>query len=440
MTAQQETKSVTAKELQARDAAHCWHPYTQHGVDSKPLVVKAALGSKLVLADGTELIDAIASWWTCLHGHGAPALVQAMQRQSQELDHVLFAGATHEPAIRLAEELVALAPQPTEAGEARLTRAFFSDDGSTAVEVALKIAAGAWVNRGERQRTVFLSLEGGYHGDTFGAMAVGDPVPFFEPYGPFLFQACRIQPTVEQLEQAFETQGDRVAGLLLEPLVQGAAGMRMHSVEFLQAARRMCTEHGVPLIADEVFTGFGRVGATYACERAGIVPDLLVTAKGLTGGMFPLAVTLATEDLFGAFLSLDRSRFFPHGHTMTASPIGCAVALASIGLLRKNDVPARLEAIGARVFAGLEELQDHPRVHDLRHLGGIVAMDLTPPSGESGGYLSGLQPMIRRRAIELGILLRPLGNVFYTTPPACLDDEEVDRIAAAMVTIVRELP
>ena len=432
--------SVSTEELLARDAAHCWHPYTQHGVDATPLVVQSARGSRLRLADGTELIDAIASWWTCLHGHGEPRLVEALSRQAASLDHVLFAGATHATAVRLAEELVALAPREGGASDPQLTRAFFSDDGSTAVEVALKIAAGAWVHRGQPQRTLFLALEGGYHGDTFGAMSVGDPVPFFEPFAPLLFRARRAAPTVQALERAFEEEGERIAALLLEPLVQGAAGMRMHSPDLLVCARRLCDSFGVPLIADEVFTGFGRVGADFACGRAGVVPDMLITAKGLTGGCYPLAVTLATEALFEAFLSSDRARFLPHGHTLTANPIGCAVALASIELLRTKAVPARLEAIGARIHGGLESLGDHPRVRDLRHLGGIVALDLVPSETDRAGYLSELQPWIRQRAIELGVLLRPLGNVLYATPPACLSDEEADRIAAAMVSLVRELP
>lgn len=432
------------QDLLARDAAHVWHPYTQHGVDAAPLAVSSAHGSKLVLADGSELIDAIASWWTSLHGHAHPRIVGALREQAEKLDHVLFAGATHEPAVRLAEELVDMAPRGKDtdgsAAAPSLTRVFFSDDGSTGVEVALKIAAGAWVNRGQRDRTLFLALEGGYHGDTFGAMAVGDPVPFFEPFAPLLFQARRAAPTVEALTAAFEQDGERIAALLLEPLVQGAAGMRMYSPEVLQAARALCTEYGVPLIADEVFTGFARVGANFACECAGVVPDVLVTAKGLTGGAFPLAATLATESLFEAFLSEDRARFLPHGHTLTANPIGCAVGLASIDLMRQDDVPQRLETIGQRIRTGLSELEGHARVSDLRQLGGIVALDLLPPAGESGGYLSSLQPAIRKRAIELGVLLRPLGNVLYATPPACLTDEECDRVAAAMVTIVRELP
>ena len=431
-----EPAHANARALVERDRATVWHPYTQHGVDPEPLAVASARGSKLVLADGRELLDAIGSWWTCLHGHGHPRLVEALRAQAETLDHVLFAGATHEPAVRLAEELLELAPR--HGATPPLTRVFYSDDGSTAVEVALKIVAGAWHHRGEAERTVFLAFEGGYHGDTFGAMAVGDPDPFFTPFRPYLFQVERTAPTVEGLERAFERIGPRLAGLVVEPLVQGAAGMKLHGVEVLRTARALCDAAGIPLVADEVFTGFGRLGAPFACDRAEITPDLLVTAKGLTAGLFPLSATLANEALFGAFLSEDRGRFLPHGHTLTANPIGCAVARASIALLREERVPERLETLGARIHAALAPLEGHAGVRDVRHLGGIVALDLAPPPGESAGYLSSLQPWIRARSVELGVLLRPLGNVLYATPPACLTDAEADRVGAVMCQVVEE--
>jgi adenosylmethionine-8-amino-7-oxononanoate aminotransferase len=338
---------------------------------------------------------------------------------------VLFAGATHEPAVRLAEELVALAPPG-------LTRVFYSDDGSTAVEVALKIAYQAWVHAGEPQRTVFVALEHGYHGDTFGAMAVGDPLPFFRDFAPFAFEVRRVPPRAEALAAALDELGPRACALVVEPLVQGAAGMRLHDASFLRAARELCDAHGLPLVADEVMTGFGRTGRVFACEHAGIAPDLLCLAKGLTSGMLPLAATLATERLFEAFLSRDRARFFPHGHSMTANPLGCAVALASLELLREERTPERLDSLGRSLEAELSDLARHPRVRELRRIGGIVAYDLVPPAGEPAGYLSSLAPRLRARAIELGVLLRPLGNVVYALPPACTSEAELRAIAQAM--------
>ena len=412
-------------DLRERDARHLWHPYTQHGVDKEPLAVKGTKGARLILEDGRELIDAISSWWTCLHGHGHPRMVEAIRKQAETLDHVLFAGATHEPAVRLAEELVDLAPNG-------LSRVFYSDDGSTAVEVAMKIAYQSWVHAGEPQRTVFIALEGGYHGDTFGVMSVGDPVPFFEPYAPFAFEVRRIAPNEADLRQALDELGSKACALLFEPMVQGAAGMWMHDASFLKAAREACDEHSIPLIADEVMTGFGRTGKTFACEHAGISPDLMCIAKGLTNGMLPLAATLATERLFEAFLSNERANFFPHGHSMTANPIGCSVALASIEVLREDNTPLQLEAIGRHIHEGLIDLADAPHVGNLRRLGGIVAFDLTPPANEEAGYLSSMTPRLRAKAIELGVLLRPLGNVVYALPPACLSESDAQATIGAM--------
>lgn len=419
------------KDLTARDARVSWHPYTQHQVEATPLAVRRARGATLELWDGSEVLDAISSWWATLHGHGHPRLVEAMARQAAELDHVLFAGATHEPAVRLAEELVQLAPEG-------LSRVFYSDNGSTAVEVALKMARQAWVHRGEPERTVFIALEGAYHGDTFGAMAIGDPDPFHVPFGPLLFEVRRVPPDGSALREALEELGPRCAGFVGEPLVQGAAGMVMHSPQFLRQVRALCDEFGVPWIADEVMTGFGRTGKLFACEHAGVAPDLLCLAKGLTGGSFPLSATLAREEDFAAFLSEERGRAFFHGHTFTANPIGCSVALASLSVCRDEDTPARLERIGATIEAHLrEELEGSPDVRGLRRTGGIVAFDLAPPCGEEAGYLSGLQPLLRARALERGVLLRPLGNVLYALPPACTTEEEALRIAEVMVELAR---
>ncbi len=419
-----------SRSLVERDARVLWHPYTQHGLERDPLPVARASGAWLELHDGRRILDAISSWWSCLHGHSHPHISAAIAHQARELDHVLFAGATHEPAVALAEQLLELAPPG-------LARVFYSDDGSTAVEVALKMVAQAWQQRGEPQRTAFVALEGAYHGDTFGAMAAGDPDPFFHAFAPFLFAVRRVPAEAQRLEEALTELGPRAAGLIVEPLVQGAAGMRMHGPEFLRAARELCTRHGLPLIADEVMTGFGRTGSLFACQRAGIAPDLLCLGKGLTGGTLPLAATLTTEALFEAFLHHERTRFFPHGHTFTANPIACAAALASLELCRRDGVPERLERIGARIARELAPLADDPRVLELRHVGGIVALELATPSGDRPGYASALGLALRRRALEYGVLLRPLGNVLYAMPPACLDDEECALVAETMGALVR---
>jgi adenosylmethionine-8-amino-7-oxononanoate aminotransferase len=444
MSPRDDDAELEAERLLARDARTTWHPYTPHGADPAPLPVVAAHGAELELAGGRTVIDAISSWWTCLHGHGEPELVAALGEQAARLDHVLFAGATHEPAVALAEALLdafraALAPP---ARGPRLERVFFSDDGSTAVEVALKIVRHSWVERREPARRLFVALEGGYHGDTFGAMSVGDPDPFFAAYRPLLFPVRRVAPQGAALRDALAQLGGEAAGVIVEPLVQGAAGMRMHEASFLREARAACDAAGVPLIADEVMTGFGRTGALFACASAGVAPDLLCLAKGLTNGMVALAATLASAQLFESFASFarpDRGRFLPHGHSMTANPIGCAVALRSLALARAREVPARLAAIGARIERALAPLSRDPRVRGLRRTGGIVAFDLVRPSGSSGStssYVTPLAPKLRARAVELGVLLRPLGNVVYALPPAATSDAQCDAIAAAMRALV----
>ena len=356
-----------------------------------------------------------------------------MNAQASRLDHVLFAGATHEPAVRLAERLVAVAPRG-------LSRVFYSDDGSTAVEVALKLVLQAWVQRGFPERRVFVALEGAYHGDTFGAMSVGDPDPFFLALQPLFFEVLRVPLIPEAIESALVALGPRAAGLILEPLLQGAAGMRIQSEDFVRAARAACDVHGVPLIADEVFTGFGRTGALFACERAGISPDVLCLAKGLTGGTLPLAATLVREELFQAFVDRDRSKFFPHGHTFTANPIACAVALASLDLVEEDDTPARLARIGQSLFTQLASLRELPQVCDVRAIGGMAAVELRVPEGSTSGYMSALAPRMRAEALQKGVLLRPLGNVLYALPPACVDDEQVEQIARTMCALVRGAP
>lgn len=408
-----------------RDSRHVWHPFTQHATEDTPLPVVGAEGAHLKLEDGRILVDAISSWWATLHGHGRKEIASAMAEQATRLDHVLFAGATHPGAVKLAERLAELAP-----GD--LNRVFFSDDGSTAVEVALKMVLQRWIQAGEPERRVLVALEGGYHGDTFGAMAVGDPDPFFMPFAPLLFEVRRVPASSEALCDALDELGSRAAGLILEPLVQGAAGMQMHPPEFLREARAACDARGLPMIADEVMTGFGRTGTLFACDRAGIAPDVMCLAKGLTGGMFPMSVTLATEEIFSSFLSEDRARALFHGHTFTAHPVGCAAALASTSIVLEEDVPARFEGLGRALLERLGPIESHPAVSGLRRTGGIVAFDLSPGEGEPTGYLGSLAPRIRRMAIESGVLLRPLGNVVYAMPPACAAEEDLDLIAEAM--------
>ncbi|MCP4092116.1 MAG: adenosylmethionine--8-amino-7-oxononanoate transaminase [Planctomycetes bacterium] len=430
--------------LPERDREVCWHPYTQHALDTEPLPVVGAKGAWLELADGTKRLDAIASWWANLHGHGRPEFVEAMRDQAQQLDHIMFAGFTHEPGVALAEQVLEIAPDS-------LTKVFYSDNGSTAVEVALKAAYQTWVRRGEPARTVFLALNGAYHGDTFGAMAVGEPEPFFAEFSPFLFHVVHVEPTAESLREALDDLEGRVAGFILEPLVQGAAGMCMHSVQFLQDARRICNERNIFLIADEVMTGFGRTGKVFACDHAGISPDLMCLAKGLTGGIFPLSATLVSEEIYQAFLDDERAKAFFHGHTFSGHPIGCAVGLASLKVLKEENTPALLDHIGQRIEKGLQAALTWGGVKEIRRCGGIVALELDlnnitgdDNSGEEGadegGYLAPVGERLRQACREnQQVLLRPLGHIMYAMPPSCVTDEECDLIASAILGVVQSV-
>lgn len=420
-------------ELLARDARAVWHPLTQHALEAAPLPVVAAQGAVLRLADGRELIDGISSWWSCLHGHGRAEIVAAIAGQAARLDHVLLAGATHEPAVALAEKLLALAPRGLE-------RVFYSDDGSTAVEVAAKMALQSHVQRGEPERRVFVTFEGGYHGDTFGAMALSDPDPYFLPFRPLFFATRRVALAETAVREALVELGGRAAGIVIEPRVQGAAGMRIHPDAFLRALRALADEFRVPLIADEVMTGFGRTGSIFACVGAGISPDLLCLSKGITGGVLPLAATLATRAIYDAFLAADRRRAFFHGHTFTGNPIACAAALASLEIVGREDTPRRLDAIGAAIEAELVSRAADPsvgeRILEVRRRGGIVAMELRAVAG-TGSYFDRRALAMREIAARHGVLLRPLGNVVYAMPPSCVDAGQCAAIATAMAACAR---
>ncbi len=427
--------------LADRDRAVVWHPFTQAATALPPLPVVAARGSWLQLADGTQLFDAISSWWTCLIGHSHPRIVEAIAAQAARLDHVLFAGCTHPGAVELAEKLVARAP-------AGLTRVFYSDDGSTAVEVALKMAVQYHAQQGQPQRTRFLALEAGYHGDTFGAMSVGDPTDYAGPFAPLLWPVARIPvPTVDGdplltdadmlpalavLDRLLAAQGETIAAVIVEPLIQGAGGMRMHPPAFLRAVAARVRAHGGLVIADEVMTGFGRTGALFACARAGLTPDLLCLAKGLTGGTLPLAATLATDAVYTAFRGPDARTALLHGHSFTANPIACAAALASMQVAEDEHILANAQALHQFYRDFLPRCRDLPDVRAVRWLGGIGVLEL-----QGGGYHDADRSRrIREACLARGVLIRPLGPVLYTMPPlgSALSDVAAawDVIAAAV--------
>ncbi len=410
-----------------RDRELIWHPYTSLGEADPPLVCVGAQDEFLFLADGRRLIDGISSWWTILFGHRHPPLLAALQAAAGQLDHVLFAGVTHPWAVELAELLLASAPW--QGG-----RVFFSDNGSTAVEVALKMAYQYWCHLGEPRRTRFIGFAGGYHGDTFGAMAVSrDPV-FFGRFEPLLLQADILPLDPPWLDDMLNRHRDEVAAVILEPLVQGAGGMRMHSPEVLRRIVEVTHDHGVLFIADEVMTGGGRTGTLWAHQAAAVAPDLICAGKTLAGGLLPLAATLVAPQVVAAFDTAEKSRTFFHGHSFTAHPLACAVAAACWQLLPAalaTQVP-RLEAFWKDALDPLRQLR---RVKEVRVRGTIAAVELDV----GGGYLADVAGPLRRCCLAAGVLLRPLGPVLYAMPPLCTSQESLAQIARAMTRAVADL-
>ena len=398
-----------------------WHPFTQHGLGEAIPRVTHAEGAAIYTADGTRIIDAISSWWVTTHGHNHPGIAAAIADQAQRLDQIIFAGWTHEPAETLAHALVALMPAP-------LSHVFYSDSGSTSVEVALKMALGYWANRGE-PRDRILVMEHSYHGDTIGAMSVGARGVFTRSYAPLLFDVGTIPFPIGSAQEtldALETQARAgAAALIVEPLVLGAGGMKFYAPEILTEMRSICARYGVLFIADEVMTGWGRTGTLLACEQAGVVPDLLCLSKGLTGGAIPLAVTMATAEIFDAHYATDRARMFFHSSSYTATPIACAAANANLAIWRDEPVMARIAQLVDRQKARLAKIAAHPRVRGPRQAGTIAAFEI---DGGSKGYLADIAPRMTRFARENGVLLRPLGDTVYVMPPYCIDEADLDAV------------
>jgi adenosylmethionine-8-amino-7-oxononanoate aminotransferase len=408
--------------LVARDRQNVWHPYTSLGTNEPPLECVGAQNEFLHLADGRKVIDAISSWWTILHGHRQPLLMAALEQASHQFDHVHFAGVTHEPAVALAELI--LATMPWHGG-----RVFYSDDGSTAVEVALKLAHQFWRHRGEPQRTHFIGFEHGYHGDTFGAMAVSrDPV-FFGAFEPMLFGASIVPLSPQRLEEELSRRPGQTAAIIVEPLVQGAGGMRMHTPGQLQAIAEVAHRHDVPLIADEVMTGGGRTGTLWAYQAAGIIPDLICMGKTLAGGILPLAATAVSPRIVEAFQTTDRRKTFFHGHSFTAHPLACAVAVANWKHLLPSVTTKPIEAIWRETLLSLQEL---PQVREVRIRGSIAAVEIEGEGEGEAGYLAEAGSVMRKACLDRGVLCRPLGNVLYALPPLATPPASLYKIAQAI--------
>ena len=423
--------------LTERDRACVWHPYTQMATAPPPLPIVRGEGVYLYTEDGRRLLDGISSWWVNIHGHAHPRLNAALAAQARQLEHVMFAGCTHPPAVELAERLVALLPPG-------ITRVFYSDNGSTAVEVALKLACQYWGNRGEPARRSFIALHGAYHGDTVGAMSASEDSLFTRPFASMLFTVHRAHAPycyrcplglerstcaiacLGDLERLLAGHGGTIAGVLVEPMLQGAGGMIVWPAEFLGGVRRLCDRHGVLMIADEVLTGFGRTGRMFACEHAAVTPDIICLSKALTGGYLPLGATATTEAVYEAFLSDDRTKTFFHGHSFTANPLACAVAVASLELFHETAALERVRQLEGWLRQGLAPLSSSPWVGEVRVIGGVGILELVGDKAAktAAGYLDTVGPRLAAAFLDRGLLLRPLGNILYLMPPYTITEGE----------------
>jgi adenosylmethionine---8-amino-7-oxononanoate aminotransferase len=422
--------------LQEKDKKYIWHPFTSLEPDEEPILIESAEGVYLHTADGRKIIDAISSWWVNLHGHSHPVIAKAIADQAAKLEHVIFAGFTHQPAITLAENLLSILPK-------NQSKIFFSDDGSTAVEVGLKLAMQYWHNQGIQTKNKIIALEGAYHGDTFGSMSVGARDSFNIAFEKYLFEVDFLDFPTKESEQKTISDFTNLVGqenvgvFIFEPLVQGAAGMRMYSPEVLDQLISIAQQHNVICLADEVFTGFGRTGKLFASDYLKNKPDILAVSKGITGGSLPLGVTSCSKKIESVFQSSEVSKTFYHGHSYTANPIACAAANASFNLLVSDQCEQNRKRIATRLEAFKTKIIGHPTIKEIRSLGTILAIELLTP--ESTSYTNPLRKKIYPNFISKGILIRPLGNVLYLLPPYIISDIELDSIFTELVWFLDSL-
>ena len=416
------------------DRQYVWHPYAAVDSDMPVYPVQSAQGCTLHLADGRSLIDGMSSWWSAIHGYNHPVLNAAIEKQLQSMAHVMFGGLTHEPAVQLAKTLVDIAPAP-------LQKVFFSDSGSVAVEVAMKMALQYWQSKGKKQRKKFVSLAGGYHGDTFAAMSVCDPVTgmhhlfsnniaqqFFVPRPCSRFDEPCADADIAPLGDLLAQHANEIAAVILEPVVQGAGGMWFYSPEYLQHVRALCDEYDVLLIADEIATSFGRTGKLFACEHANISPDILCLGKALTGGYMTLAATLCTNNVASTVCSGEAGALM-HGPTFMANPLACSVANASIGLLLSQDWQKNISRIETQLRAGLAPAKKMAGVADVRVLGAIGVIEL-----EQAVDMKKIQPMF----VDRGIWIRPFGKLVYAMPPFVIGDNELQQLTEKIINVIEE--
>lgn len=448
-----------AERWRSRDLAVLWHPCTQmreHPHTLPLLPIARGEGAWLVDHDGRRYLDAVSSWWTNLFGHCEPRIAAAIAGQARTLEHVMLAGFSHRPAVELAERLLAAAPRQD--GRPPLSKVFYADNGSSGVEVALKMAFHYFHNRGQTGRTRFVALENGYHGETLGALAVGDIPLYRRVYAPLLIEALFAPSPDAYLAAEGESAADcahraadalaallqrhrgEICALIVEPRVQCAGSMRMHDPVYLARARALCDEHGIFLIADEIAVGFGRTGTLFASEQSAVMPDLLCLSKGLTGGFLSLAAVLATQQLYDAFLDDSRERAFLHSHSYTGNPMACAAALASLDIFEQDQVLARNQVTARRMGDMAANISSHRHVADVRQAGMMVAFELTREGGKGTPFPPDSRVGLRayRAALERGVVLRPLGDVLYWMPPYCIDEQQLVLLGQVTLEAIEE--
>ena len=430
MTARPKSQPLTLAPWLDDGYRHIWMPYTQMQTAPEPEAVTATQGTRISLADGRQLVDGVASWWSACHGYNHPHIQGAVRRQLEQMPHVMLAGLANEPAFTLAERLAALAP-------GGLERVFFSESGSVAVEIAMKMAVQAWLNRGQPDRTQFVYFKGAYHGDTIAAIAIGDPEDgIMGRFQGLMAEQFRLDlprngETRARLDDFLADRAPECAAVILEPLVQGAGGMIFHSPETLKAVREACDAHGLLLILDEIMTGLGRLGTLFACEQAGVAPDIMTLSKSLTGGTLPLAATIASRDVYEAFLSDDLDDAFMHGPTFTGNALACAAANASLDLFETEPRLQQVKAIETHLTAALEPCRGATgpwgEVRDVRVRGAVGVVEMDKIEDMNG---------LRARFVDAGCWIRPFGNIVYLMPAFTIDEEDLTRLTDTVVKVV----
>lgn len=445
------------KSLLHKDRSYVWHPFTQmkEYADRDHVLIERAEGMYVYDAEGRRYYDTVSSWWCNLHGHGHPRIKAAIAEQLDQFDHIMFSGLTHAPGIELAEKLVQLSPEG-------LNKVFYSDNGSTAVEVAIKMSFQYWQQIGRPSKTKFVYLEGSYHGDTLGAVSVGGVPLYHSLFKPLLFHAHRVpapdmrtarisgsagerevaEAALAPVRELFEREGDTLAGILVEPMLMGAGGMIMTPAAYMQGLRELCSAYDVHLIADEVATGFGRTGKMFACEHAGVSPDIMCLSKGLTAGIMPLAATLCRDSIYAAFYDdYAAQKTFFHGHSFTGNPVACAVALASLRLFEEEHTLERAQDTTAALGEAMRGIAELPHVANVRQLGFVAAFDLYEDVEHRKPFApeQRIGAQMYEAGFEDGLILRPLGDTLYFWLPLCATPDDVHDIAARTIRVLRRV-